>query len=392
MSSRAIRFAVLFLAALLAAHAAAEVTLPEGLPQILDHIPRAQIFTSHMTRQTALPDVGFVWGAAEPLNLRDVTDSYYYPNQRDLDRKHTADWFKANHPSWITYACDRTTPSYGYVYSWGAYAPLDTTNLEVREYILKTYIAPALKRGYRAIAFDNVTVINNDKRCGIWRDGRWVQLFTGETRDLAHTQAKIDYLRWMADRIHELGGLVSFNASVDPAQLEATRELLDLADIWVEEGGWTDSCARRVHSKLWRIFHDLIGARGDKAFVSINYTCAPKSIGMGRAETSWTVASFLVSRNSRSYLAVLGRAEAGTWVENPDLDPPVGAPAARAQSKGDLFWRAYQTGYAVVNISMKTTATFRVPPGSWTDQWGGQVGSHVELGPRSGLVLLRTGG
>jgi len=359
--------------------------------EVADGIVRAQIFNGRMANPAALPNVGFVWGAVAPLKSRTIIDSFYYPNQRDLDRTHTAEWFQKNHPSWMTYECDRKTPSYGYIYSWGAYAPLDTSNSEVRQYLLKTYIEPALARGYRAIAFDNVAVVNTDKRCGVWRDGQWVQQFSGKARDAAYAQQKLDYIRWLANEIHSRGGLIALNAKIDPLQRDETRALIEIADIWVDEGGFSDSCRRKVVDDAWKFKRNLIEERGDKAYVSINYTCASFSSFPDNDELSWIIASFLVNRTDQSYLAVLPQKETGKWVENPRLDPPVGKPVEAAQAAGTLLSRSFERGYAAVNISSREPVTVDAPPGTWRDLSGQPVSGQLTLKPRSGLVLLKSG-
>ncbi|WP_187829470.1 endo alpha-1,4 polygalactosaminidase [Labrys sp. KNU-23] len=359
-------------------------------PEVMDRIPKAQIFNNRMASPTNLPDVGFVWGAKTPLRSSSVVDSFYYPNQRDLNRTHTADWYKANQPSWITYQCDRQTPSYGYTYAWGAYAPLDTSNPDVRQYLLKTYIEPALAKGYRAIAFDNVALPNTDKRCGVWHDGKWVQLFSGQSRDPAYTAQKLDYIGWFAKEIHQRGGQIALNAKVDPYQPAQTKALIDLADIWVDEGGFSDSCNHRVVDNIWHLKRDLIQSRGNRAFVSINYTCMTSPTPPDNAELSWIVASFLVNRNNRSYLAVLSHKDSGRWVAYPNLDPPVGAPSEASQLRGTLAWRNYQKGYVIVNFSGSESTTVQPPPGNWHDMFGQSISGSIELKPRSGLVLLRT--
>ncbi|OCC00523.1 hypothetical protein BA190_33650 [Labrys sp. WJW] len=358
-------------------------------PETVDRIPRAQIFNGRMKSPANLPNVGFVWGSKTPLRSNKVIDSFYYPNQRDLNRAHTAEWYKANHPSWITYQCDQQTPSFGYTYSWGAYAPLDTSNPEVRQYLLKTYIEPALAKGYRSIAFDNVALPNTDKRCGVWRDGKWVQLFSGQSRDPAHTAQKLDYIGWLAKEIHQRGGLIALNAKIDPKQPDETKALINLADIWVDEGGFSDSCRRRITDDAWRLKHELIQQRKDRAYVSINYTCTNASASPDNAELSWIVASFLVNRNNRSYLAVLPQKDTGRWVEYPNLDPPVGPPTGPSELQGTIAWRNYQRGYAAVNFSDGESATIQPPAGNWRDLSGQAVNGPIELKPRSGVVLLR---
>lgn len=361
-------------------------------PETVDRIPRAQIFNNRMQAPANLPNVGFVWGSKTPLRSNKVIDSYYYPNQRDLNRAHTADWYKANRPSWMTYQCDQRTPSFGYTYSWGAYVPLDTSNPEVRQYLLKTYIEPALAKGYHSIAFDNVALVNTDKRCGVWRDGKWVQLFSGKSRDPAHTAEKLDYIGWLARQIHQRGGQIALNAKIDPKQPDETKALIDLADIWVDEGGFSDSCRRRVTGDAWRLKRELIQERNNRAYVSINYTCTDASTAPDNAEMSWIVASFLVSRNNRSYLAVLPQKASGSWVDYPNLDPPVGPPVGASQLQGTLAWRNYQRGYAAVNFSDEESATVHPPAGAWRDMFGQAVSGPIELKPRSGVVLLRAEG
>ncbi|WP_448951185.1 endo alpha-1,4 polygalactosaminidase [Labrys neptuniae] len=356
-------------------------------PETTDRIPRAQIFNNRMQAPASLPNVGFIWGSKAPLRSNKVIDSFYYPNQRDLDRAHTAEWYRQNHPSWITYQCDQRSPSFGYIYAWGAYAPLDTSNPEVRQYLLKTYIEPALAKGYHAIAFDNVALTNTDKRCGVWRDGAWVQLFSGQSRDPAHTAEKLDYIGWLRKEIHQRGGQIALNAKIDPQQPEQTKALIDLADIWVDEGGFSDACRRRVTGNAWRLKRDLIQERNNRAYVSINYIC--QATPPDNAEQAWIVASFLVTRNSRSYLAVLPQKDSGRWVDYPNLNPPVGAPTGPSQLEGTLAWRNYQRGYAAVNFSDRDPATLQQPPGNWRDMFGQPVGGPIELKPRSGVVLLK---
>ena len=139
-----------------------------------------------MTPQDDLSNVYFVWADTTLLGRsKGPLLSYSYPIQRDANRSHTLEWFKQNHPEWVTYKCDKQTPSYGYVYGWGAYMPIDTTNMEVRRYLLNTYLLPAIERGYRVIGFDNATTNNTDHRCGVWQNGHWKQLYGGETRDPA---------------------------------------------------------------------------------------------------------------------------------------------------------------------------------------------------------------
>lgn len=351
------------------------------------HIARAQIFDNHMAQPPALPGVGFLWGARQPLHSPNIIDSYYYPNQRDLDRAHTKDWFEANHPDWIVYQCDRVSPAYGYIYDWGAYAPLDTTNPAVRRYLLDAYIGPALQRGYKAIALDNVSIVNADRRCGVWRDGQWLALYSGESRDPRHTRDKLAYIGWLAGEIHNRGGLVALNAKVDPRQKDETRALIRLGDIWVDEGGFSDHCRHRIVDDLWRFKQELIAAQ--RYYVSINYSCGPFADSLTPQERDWIVASFLVTRAGESFLAVMGLRESGKWLERPFDDPHLGPALGAAETTGDLVTRRFQNGLAVVNISAQRPALFHPPEGLWRTSRGEPAGAEIDMPPRSGLLLLQ---
>ena len=194
--------------------------------------------------------VGFVWGSLSPSS--GGLGSRYYPIDRDLDRSHTAEWYATNASDQILYKCDQTTPASLYTYSWGSYSPIDISNPAVRQYVLNKYIGPALDSGYKVIALDNVSLRNDGKRCGIYRNGKWVQLYTGAPYDTAFSSAVLDYVGWLAGEIHARGGMLALNAKVDATNPELTRKLIALGDIWLEEAGNSRGCTARIADDLWR--------------------------------------------------------------------------------------------------------------------------------------------
>src|SRR3569623_3409733 len=123
----------------------------------------------------------------------------------------------------MVYKCDRVSPAPLFTYPWGYYVPVDTANPAVREYLLNRYIVPALRTGHRVVALDNVVLRNNGHRCGVYRYGRWVQLFSGKASDPRFTQAVLDWIGWIAARIHENGGLLAINGKVDPSDEASTK-------------------------------------------------------------------------------------------------------------------------------------------------------------------------
>ena len=276
----------------------------------------------------------------------------------------------------------------------GAYAPLDTTNPDVRRYLIDTYIAPALQRGYDAIALDNVSLVNNDGRCGVWRDGQWTQLYSGESRDPRHTEDKLAYIGWL---LRPAGGeRLARRARLDRRELspheESARSFLAVIGL-KESGRWLE---RPFADTVWgrrqatRKAVGLVSRACRKGFTVVNYSCGPLAESVSPAELDWIVASFLVAEKPQgSFLAVIGLKESGQWLKRPFAEPRLGPPAGDAQTSGNLVSRAFRKGLAVVNISSSEPAMFYPPSGDWFTNRGEAAGtrSTCRRGPATVLSL-----
>jgi hypothetical protein len=365
------------------------VAEPIPTPQpVLDHIPEAQSMDQHIVASDNLANIYFVFGAKHLTDRGHLLVSYYYPNQRDLDRQHDLSWFKANHPDWVTYLCDQTTPSYGYVYGWGAYVPVDTANPDVRNYLLNTYFVPAIRSGYRVIALDNVSIDNSDRRCGVWKNGAWVQQFSGEPRDAKYTASKMDYLSWIVSNMHQRHVTVAMNAKVDRQQPELTQRMVDLADIWIDEGAFLADCRGRSTDDLWELRRRLVQSTApSRAYISINKSCAGSLAEISKEDADYVIASFLVVRTPLSYLSFFGLKEAGRRVESPYVrEDDIGFPMGPAQNANGVWWRRYSGGLAIVNPSSKQAASFHLPPGAWRMD-GKPTPVTLDVTPATGLIL-----
>jgi hypothetical protein len=60
---------------------------------------------------------------------------------RDPEEKHNIDWYKANHPDWVSYKNDRISPAHEFRYSFGFDTPVDVMNPAVREYLWRFAVA-----------------------------------------------------------------------------------------------------------------------------------------------------------------------------------------------------------------------------------------------------------
>src|SRR5262249_36961597 len=129
---------------------------------------------------------------------------------------HDLAWYKANHPDWILYECDRVTPCLQYDYQ--AVVP-DFTNPEVLDYQFNAALAACGSAD--AISWDTFHLDNDicnpppgnpdgGHACGVYdKNGNWVQKFAGigsydTVPDPQYTDALIEYLRQFRVRLHAL--------------------------------------------------------------------------------------------------------------------------------------------------------------------------------------------
>ena len=330
--------------------------------------------------------IGFVWGG----NAAGAVGSKYYPVDRDLDRTHTAAWYAANAPDQIVYKCDGSTPASLYNYEWGSYSPLDISNPAARKYILTRYIAPALDNGYRVIALDNVSLRNNGQRCGIYRGGQWVQLYSGKPVDSAFSDAMLDWVSWLAREIHARGGYLALNAKVDPINPDQTRKLIALADYWLEEAGNTIGCRARTSDKLWRTKFDLARWASDfMGWIDVEKTCASPS-ALDEDEAQWAVGNYLLARGPRSYLGLAKDGErAGIDVILPrGLGAPVGAAVGPAFEVPGGWARRFRRGLVIVNPSSTDPLSFDLPSGAWMGFNGEPAQSSIQVPPSAARILF----
>jgi hypothetical protein len=332
--------------------------------------------------------LGFVWGGPRAGS---APGSYYYPQDRDFDRSHTAEWYAAHAPDEIVYKCDRKSIAPLFTYAWGYYSPLDTANPAVRQYIFNTFILPQLRSGVKVIALDNVTPLNNGHRCGVYRNGQWVQLFSGESRDPAYLAALMDWIGWMARQVHAQGGLLALNARIDPQNVEESRKLIALADIWLDEGAFSRDCRPRTSDRDWLVkMQASQWGAARMPWVSLEKTCAsPAEISDDEAQ--WVVGNFLLAKGSRSYLGAFHDGDPPrTELHYPKtFNPPVGTPQGPAFAiAGGGMARRFSRGLVVVNPSSTAPLDYTLPAGNWANIRGQAVSGRIALGPTSAAILL----
>lgn len=360
------------------------------LPDTTENIHVALIFNSKVYNPNdEIGAVDLVWGSKYPTEPRGVYNLYYYPFDRDADggtggSHHDITWFLANHPDWIEYTCDRITPAYEY---GDPNVPLDITNPEVIDYMLNTYILPAIEAGYQGIAFDNVVFDNNGLRCGVWRDGEWVEQPT--FTDNVHAWAASMYAR-----LHELNVTVAMNSPYDFERPEESDRLYRYLDIVVDERGFTNwglTKENYISGGAWLANMQALQAldANGKGFVSINQM--PEDFDMvSQEEKQWALANYLLVKGKYSWIAITGFQEYGRIFLTPEYSVAIGhAPSVMYKSQ-NVYMRDFSNGLVIVNPSYSQSFKITLIPHIYQDLYGNNVDT-IKLEPRSGIVLLRRG-
>ncbi|MCD2425254.1 putative glycoside hydrolase family 15 protein [Niabella pedocola] len=360
----------------------------DGLPlaQIFDGgVPDPSVYLQHRNK------VYFIWGSGHPKQPGNIVASRYFPSVRNPDRKRDIEWYKKNHPDWILYQADQTTPAYGYIYDFGGLVPLDVSNPAVRQYYLSEFILPAVQKGYRVVAMDNVDLGNWPGAAGRFVNGKWEQLYTGKKNDTAFQQSMISWIQFLADQLHPLGVAVAANIKASSAPMDVVLRMMQGADIWLDENGFTHT-GKNITGKAWEwqrtILERIVPSKG---YISINQIRGTMDQA-DPAQIEWVIANFLLLRGPQSLLAVTGFEKKAIYQEfhyRPELDISIGAPVEQAHPVQQVWTRRYQNGIVYVNPSPQDTARIAVPGGHWKTLNGSLKQKTLQLQPGSGMILIK---
>jgi Hypothetical glycosyl hydrolase family 15 len=356
-------------------------------PDTTDNIHVAQIFTSVATPEEEIGKVDLVWGSVFPDQPAGVYNLYYYPFDRDADTgtggtHHDLNWFMANHGDWIEYTCDKKTPAYEY---GDPEVPLDITNPAVLDYMLQTYLIPAIQKGYQGIAFDNVDLGNNGARCGIWQNGHWIT-------QTDYIGGVLNWAAYMYKALHALNASVAMNFPFDFNHSKESYQIYQSLDIALDERGFTNrgqSIAGYLGLSEWlsdiEAFQYL--AANGKAFVIIDEMPEPFA-QVSQAEKQWALANYLLVKGQYSYIAITGIQEYGKTLLTPEYSADIGhALGPMYQSQG-VYMRDFSNGIAIVNpSSFNQTFNIILPSGVYQDLYGNKI-NLLTLQPQTGIVLL----
>lgn len=370
-----------------------------GLNSAAANFHYAMAFNYHVTDYAAeRGKADYVWGAQAGSQVAGVYNAYYYPFERDAGQNvtptgHDLAWWKANHPDWLEYKCDRTTLAYEF---GDPNAPLDISNPDFRAYVMGQYVDWAFAHGYSGVAFDNVDVQNNFGRCGHYdRSGSWVQQYTGQRTDPAYASAVVSWAQDMTARIHAAkpGSTVAINFRYNDADPAASNALIQAVDIDADEGGWTSYGSGALTDANWlqydrNLVQHVTGA--GKGFLQSCQEPVPYA-SITQAQVQWCMANYFLVKNSATYMGISGSDGYGYLAYRPEFAAArVGVPTDTFDHfRGTaVYGRYFTTGLALVNPSSTATYTVPIPPNTYKDLYGVVQGDSVTLPPASGIVLV----
>ncbi|GAA2823548.1 putative glycoside hydrolase [Kribbella solani] len=373
------------------------------LPVTSDHgVLQAQVFDRQVPDPSVYAGrVGFVWGALKAAQPDGVLASSYVTAFRNAPaRQFTPEWFKTNHPDWIEYTADRTTPAWEF--NNQVYTPIDISNPAVRQWYITNLLDPAIAAGFKVIAVDNIGVRNDFKVSGHYdANGAWVQQFGTDPKDPAWVGDVLDWLRFLRDYLHSRGVAVAFNLTFNgslhdefqdksPEYIAALDEMIDISDIWLNEQGFTVHRVENVTDDEWQLMFDLLRRHRCKPAVILNKLPTDYWYESTPAQRQWVVANYFLYRESPTMLESTGRKDYAAFNEIPEMTADLGPAITPPVHRGPTLWtRLYRDGLAVVNPTSTHPAQLSLPAGTWTDLHGTQYTGNITIPANTGLVLKK---
>lgn len=383
-----------------------------GLADTSSGVHQALIF-NYMTSPCGSGETGidYVWGASCPPTTGTVHD-YYIPWSSTVHTSlggsyYDINWVKANHPDWLLYKSDETTPA-AYIFSSTNPPPIDYTNPAVQQWVIQTDILPALAAGYNGIAFDNNPSLNAFAAAGHFTAGSaWVQQYSGAISDSAWANAQTTALAQIAALVHQTypNALITINNGYFPYWYNMSGTIWDgpsnatgIAGV-LDEGAFGSGSGQRETGSGWL---DKMTKLADYAqthaltliseqgYTVTSYLTDTNS--QARNDLQWDLANYLLAKGAHSYFFWGGNSQYG-YGAIPQHEfatvQAIGSPTNTFYASQGVYMRNFTGGLVLMNSNASNSYTVSLPVGQHQDLYGNSVTSYT-MSPASGRVLLST--
>lgn len=138
------------------------------------------------------------------------------------------------------------------------------SNPDVRTFYFDTYVQPWIDKGYPIVGVDNVALFNTQRSGRYDENGNWVPMLSGDVTDPAHITWVLDWIEYLADRLHAQGVGIAANIGAPPSRLldtvgmQGVRDAISLVDVWLDEAGFTDARDSNITDAFWRAKFQLV--------------------------------------------------------------------------------------------------------------------------------------
>jgi len=351
----------------------------------------------------------FIWGAsaanayAYRLGNPNVMLSYYMTMNRydgtftdtELGKQRGLSYWKAVHPDWILYKCDRTTPAYEYQ---DPNMPFDFSNPAVINWQLQTYVQPASAiYGYDALAVDNVNMENMFAACGHYdANGQWVQQYSGQNVDPQWQQDVVNWLTKMQNALHALAHpmllIANFSSGAVPLNSSTAQQALVHVDGVLDESSFTHYGEYHLPDDQWVQMVQYVQAmqQQNKPFFMINEFKNANNVSHDDIE--WVLASYLMCKQRLAFLYISQIQGYGSDSRISQYSLQIGSPLGDMYQAQNVYWRDYTNGEVVVNpgsnpLTVDTTSI--KPSTSFVDAYGQKMSQSFTLSAHSAKVLIK---
>ena len=379
---------------------ASQLSFDRSIGDTWNNIHAFQVFDGGISKSKATADAhryDFVWGTSKPSAWKTgnskILTSWYAPFDGDFTTRHNLTWWKANHPDWVLYKCDKKTPA-----NLGGLTnvPLDISNPAIAQWQMTTYAPTIENGGYDALALDLVGLNNANRGCGVWINGVWVARFTGQIVDDTWTKAVLAWHQYAYSYLHGLSRpiLVAVNnvpenrSFGDPEQ----NTLMNNVDIVDDESSFTNygnsyaSTAKVILTLQWMKYVQGLG----KTWIVDDKWNVQK---MSPQQFLWGLSTYLLGKYHHASVFIDHQPGYGYEYWYSQYTATIGTPCGdfyQDPINAGVFYRKYSGAFVVVNSTISHTYTLNLPLPTYTDIYGNPIASPLTLSGDNAEVLLTT--
>jgi len=387
-----------------------------------------QEFDKFMTSaqiQNDAPHYDAVWGATFPQvwlssHPSIVLSRYFIPQEdRSIESGHDLNWWQANHPDWILYACTASgAPTHDFAYWPGVDAPdvpLDFHNQAVIDYQVRQLNGMnAITNGDTALAIDQIvfqdamvggnpnfgqTVKAGEYACGIWQGSTFVRRYSG-VNDPAWTSDMVAFVKAARQIVkndvtlapyhlkiivnHPLGSMGDPNEQAVLANIDGFLDERGYADHGRYKGAGDANLFRSTTKYLVYVQQHGIAAFVINSFADVTVTPQQREYALA--------AYFMANEGGED--VYISPSTGGGEQNYPEYSVQLGKPCEEYHGGPSIYERRFSGGLVVLNSGSPTASVSASLPGNHTysDIDGRQVTNPLSVASSDGYVLTTSNG